>query len=111
MIAERFIAQTRRAASRRRSLLTLAGGALTAAVPGPATASASKAGKNQNKNKKAKKRCTKQEAQCVTAISEVCAQLADPLPCERAYRPCCALFASCNVEPGFACLYAPPSTG
>jgi hypothetical protein len=103
MIAERFLAQTRRVAQRR-PLLTLAAGAVTAAVPGPATARASKAGKN--KNTKAKKRCTKQREQCVTAVSAFCATWSDPAACEGLFLSCCARFTGCNVEPGLACLYA-----
>jgi hypothetical protein len=104
MIAERFITQTRRAAARRRSLLTLAGGALMAAVPGPATASARKAGKN--KNTKAKNRCNQQETQCVTTVTAYCATWSDPAACEGLFLSCCARFSGCSVESGLACLYA-----
>jgi hypothetical protein len=102
MIAERSIAQTRRAAPVRRSPSNLAGGALIPAAPGPAMVSAWKVGKN----KSAKKRCRKQQAQCVAAVSAYCSPQTDPLRCEDTYLPCCERFTRCNVEPAIACIYA-----
>ncbi|MGH2615129.1 MAG: hypothetical protein ACRDJC_07815 [Thermomicrobiales bacterium] len=83
--------------TRRGSLLTLGGAALTAMAT-PEVASAGKSGKN------AKKRCKKQRGQCFTAVAEFCESTANPSSCEGFYRPCCEHFARCSVGTGIVCI-------
>ena len=81
--------------SRRASLAALAmtgiAGALGRTQPGAAKQSASK---------KAKKKCKKQEGQCVLALSTICE--GDP-QCSAVIQQCCTFTARCDISGFFLC--------
>ncbi|MBW3634042.1 MAG: hypothetical protein KY456_13545 [Chloroflexi bacterium] len=95
-----FDAFTRRTAgiSRRRSLMTLGGAGLAAALGGPL---GTEAKKNKNKNakkkakKQAKKKCQQQVPQCETALAQ--AQALDGFYC-------CQFLSTCDAAGFIQCL-------
>jgi hypothetical protein len=94
-IYDRF---TRHAAAmpRRRSLLSLGGAVVSAAVGSPARAAGRKAGKQ------ARKRCKKQQEECRGFFTERCQ--GNEL-CEQAFIPCCEDFARCDAGAAMECIY------
>lgn len=86
------------AISRRTSLLSIGGAALTAAMTVPALAKPGKSGKS------ALKRCKKQTGQCRIAIAEHCAPLEEPQICEAFLGACCETLAQCNAGLTITCL-------
>lgn len=55
----------------------------------------------RSNRKKAKKKCKKQEAQCVTALTPLCE--GDP-NCASQFQQCCASTARCDITGFFACV-------
>lgn len=85
------------AVSRRTSLLTLGGAALTAAIAAPVAANANEA------RKKVKKKCKKQGKQCRSATIEVCEGNQN---CVDSLVPCCAFLARCKAGAYLDCFFS-----
>ncbi len=86
------------AVSRRTSLLSIGGAALTAATTGPALARPGKSRKSPYKQ------CKKQTAQCRAAIADYCAPLTEPQICEAFLGNCCETLAQCDAGLTITCL-------
>jgi hypothetical protein len=80
--------------SRRTSLLTLAGVAMSATAPSPAATEA----RAKRKNGKGKALCKRLRDQCRRAIDDVCADAAFPETCRAEFLPGCDPLARCNAE-------------
>jgi hypothetical protein len=102
MSTHAFDVIARRAAagmSRRRSLLTLGGAALTATIAGPSVSEAKKKSGNKCK-KKEKQRCSADAAACKTTVDAVCELT--PEVCA-AVAACCD---TCSASGFFTCFAA-----
>jgi hypothetical protein len=96
-----FTRQAAAAITRRTSLLTIGGGALTAAVAAPRLATAKKGGKKKND------KCKKQKAKCQEGVQEFCENTPQPKDQEQCIlilSECCEFFKSCNARQGTLCL-------
>ncbi|MGH2617502.1 MAG: hypothetical protein ACRDJC_19885 [Thermomicrobiales bacterium] len=87
------------ALTRRRSLMTLGGAVLATAMAAPRPV---QAGKN---SKKAKKKCKRQEGQCVAFFENLCEQdECSPEELEAALA-CCSLLRTCKAGEYLECLF------
>jgi hypothetical protein len=91
------------ALTRRRSLATLGGAALAAALSTSRPAEAAKAGKKAKK--RVKKTCQRQDGQCAAFFTELC----EEDPCEpealEAALACCAILRTCDAGDFMACIF------
>ena len=95
-----FDDRSRRAArvfSRRATLMTLGGAAVTAAVAGPSRATAKTKGKN------AAKKCKGQVDDCRLVVSAFCVGRPG---CEDDLRPCCSFLSGCDADRSLDCMFA-----
>ena len=95
--------------SRRRVLATLAAaGVGLSAVPAHGGKNTRKAVKRAKKQ--GKKKCRKQDGQCVQAMTDACnaanADPADAAICLTKFAPCCAFLADCQTTEFFDCALA-----
>jgi hypothetical protein len=102
-----FTRMTDDAITRRRSLMTLGGAAMAAALSGPALAEARKKGKKGRNTRK--KTCQKQGAPCREFVDQFCELFFPPGPgrdfCLAGASPCCSSIEQCRGEEFFACLF------
>jgi hypothetical protein len=87
------------AMSRRGSLRLLGGAGLASVLATPVAARPGKGRKN------ARRRCTRQKAQCLAFFKAYCAPLEEPQACEASWVPCCESFAACRAGAGIACIF------
>ncbi|MEZ4565110.1 MAG: hypothetical protein R2853_20480 [Thermomicrobiales bacterium] len=82
--------------TRRTTLMTAIAAGLSGVLASSHTTVAS-----QSAGKKAKKRCRKQEGQCVLALSTICE--GDP-DCQALIQQCCTFTAHCDITEFFTCM-------
>jgi hypothetical protein len=91
----------------RKRLLGLLGVGMAALTAGPQLVGA-KQNSGKRTRKKAKRKCRRQEGQCLAFVQQSCEMGEDSEACIAFFSPCCDSFASCQAEAGFACLGREP---